>query len=179
VEGHATYGRTVSRQAGLATVAVLVTCALAFGAALPIPVSLLSSRLRMVQGRPCIPLADLATALGGQLRVAAPGASSTSPGAYEITPGQIGVLGYDAGAPLPPARRAASADGQLRTLRIAGRQVSSEVIVLGRDPYLFLDQIARLLGGALSFDAARGQWAITPSTTTARAPLVLRKRTSG
>jgi len=129
------------------------------------PVSLISSRLLMVQGRPAVPVADLARALGGVLN------RDETTGVYRIQPGATDLLRFDAagrGVPAGHGRHGAARDAavpqgdepQQQSLYIGAVHAAQRLIVQGREPYLLLDELAEMFGGAAAFDASLGQWFI-------------------
>jgi len=120
------------------------------------PVSLISSKLVMEQGVPCVALADVARALGGTLQV------DLQRRILAITLGQSGVLMVN------PSRLSTSirppAVGQKGVLlRMGGGGVmfeEFEVILLRPSPLMPLKLLANLLGGTARFDPAKNMWVL-------------------
>lgn len=133
------------------------------------PVSLISSRLLMLQGRPAVPVADLAQALGGAARF------NEASSAYSIQPGPGSLLRFDAsgrGALQRPHRVVAEGEASRPggeelpsppSLYIGTALASEKLVLQGREPYLLLEELAELFGGGASFDASLGQWFIVGS----------------
>jgi len=134
------------------------------------PVSQISSRLLMVQGRPAVPVADLALALGSAARL------DEAAAAYRILPGAAAILRWDAAA-RGVARRGrpatAVADGTdagadpaaapALSLFIGGALAADRLLLQGREPYLLLDDLAAMFGAVASFDPTLGQWFLVGS----------------
>ncbi|MBI4915166.1 MAG: hypothetical protein HY825_04905 [Acidobacteria bacterium] len=124
------------------------------------PVSLISRNLVMEQGVPCIPLADLARALGGTLQVDLPGRRLT------ITPGQGGVLKINPGSPVLTRSNVAAGQAAGRTgvmLRLGGGDVMTEDferILLRPSPLMPLPLLAKLLGGTARLDPSKNMWVL-------------------
>lgn len=134
------------------------------------PVSLLSANVVMERGVPCIPLADLARALGGTLRV------NLEQRLLVITPGPSGLLkanparltGFAQAQRLrrPPGGQErlseAQAAGQSAAiLRIGGADVAFEkfeFILLRPEPLLPLPLLGTLLGGNARLDPKSNSW---------------------
>ncbi len=126
------------------------------------PVSLISQRLVMIQGAAAIPVADLARSLNGRLEF-----DATRDG-YLVQPGSGGSVRFDpagliAGGPpgsRPGTEKPPGAGRHLARLYIDGVLVSESIVLQGREPYLFAEELGRLFGGKAALDAEAGQWAI-------------------
>ena len=124
------------------------------------PVSLISRNLVMEQGVPCIPLADVAKALGGTLHVDLPGRRLT------ITPGQGGVLKLNPGSSVFTRSNVAAGQAAGQTgvvLRFGGGDVMTEDferILLRPSPLMPLPLLARLLGGTARLDPTKNMWVL-------------------
>lgn len=124
------------------------------------PVSLISRNLVMEQGVPCIPLADVARALGGTLQV------DLQRGLLKITPGQAGALKLNPSSPMlvrsdAAAGLAAGQNGVI--LRLGGGDVmfeEFEFILLRPSPLMPLPLLARLLGGTARLDPTKNMWVL-------------------
>lgn len=160
--------------------AVLVTVA-PLGAGLVVedrPTFLISTHLVMEQGVPCIPLVDVARALGGTLHVhleqrvlvitpGDAGVLAVSPGRFEPPAGTPGyrARGRSGPAVRPRAGHGGTANPGAAVLRIGDGEVmigEYEAIMMRPGPMMPLPLLARLLGGAARFDSARGIWLLPP-----------------
>lgn len=147
------------------------------------PVSLVSSNVVMERGVPCIPLADLARALGGTLQV------NLEQRLLVITPGPNGPLkpnparltSFAQAQRLrrPPGGQerlseAQAAQGQAAgrsaaILRIGGADVmfeEFEFILLRPNPLMPLPLLGTMLGGTARFDPAKNMWMLPPGGPT-------------
>ncbi len=130
------------------------------------PVSAISQRLIMIQGRAAVPIADLARALGGVLEPAAEG------GRYAIRSGPAGSLRFDRAGRRPAVRQPRRAAGEgpgaqaedPPGLFIDGLPACRGIVLQGREPHVLLDELAALFGGTAVYDAARGEWGIRGAT---------------
>jgi hypothetical protein len=127
---------------------------------------LISRNLVMEQGVPCIPLADLARALGGTMQV------NLQKRLLKLTPGPAGALKLNSSSPVLSKSNAAAAAGAGQTgviLQLNGSQVmfeEFEFILLRPNPLMPLKLLARLLGGTARLDPATNQWMLPPGGPT-------------
>jgi hypothetical protein len=133
------------------------------------PVSLLSRQVVMVQGIPCIPLADFAEALGGTVR------TDLQNRLIVITPGSGGSLKLNDGPtgtfspalmqkkmkPTEVAGGQAKASQNTAMLQLGGNKMSIEEyerIMLRPNPMMPLPLLGKLLGGQARLDPKKNQW---------------------
>jgi len=130
------------------------------------PVALVTRNLVMHNGKPFVPLADLARALGGTSRW------DPARVKYEIQPGPNGVLLFNRGAlgalgpgggPEHKAHDMAASQNAVK-LSIGGQDVSIDeqerVMLRPPDPAISLDFLARMLGGKAKIDPGTGMWVL-------------------
>ncbi|MFZ5787895.1 MAG: hypothetical protein ACOY3Y_15775 [Acidobacteriota bacterium] len=148
---------------------IVLTAAAAVAASIPAaagiivedrPVSLLSANVIMERGVPCIPLADVARALGGTLQV------NLERRLLRITPGRAGALKLNPRSPMLSRSDAAAglAAGQTGViLQLNGSQVmfeEFEFILLRPNPLMPLSLLGRLLGGNARLDPKSNSWVL-------------------
>lgn len=139
--------------------ALLLTIPTLAGAGITIeekPASLVSANVVMEQGVPCIPLADVARALGGTLQV------DLKKRILTITPGQGGALKLNQ-SQLSASVRPPAVGQKGVLLRMGGGGVmfdEFELILLRPNPLMPLKLLAGLLGGTARFDAASKMWVL-------------------
>lgn len=116
------------------------------------PASLLSHRVIMEQGVPCIPMADFARALGGTYR------TDLNRRLVKITPGTGGQLQLNAARLRPPT---SAAGRPVALLQLNGSAVpigEYERLMLRTNPLMPLPLLGRLLGGEARLDPRTQQW---------------------